>query len=62
MALSLAGVQGEIVVRVTDAVRTNEVVLRLQASKEMSLTLPMAPHSLAYIGTDLPDPIANYSA
>ena len=55
--LELCGVQGDIVVRVTDAAHTNECVLTVCAKGALSLTLPMAPHSFAYLGTDLPDPV-----
>lgn len=58
--LELSGVCGEIVVRMTDATHTNEVLMRLSAGEGIKLTLPMAPDSFAYVGTDLPDPIPTY--
>ena len=60
VALTLIGAQGEVVVRVTDAIRTNEVVMRLRVGQEMELVLPMASHSMVYIGTDLADPVPSY--
>ena len=58
--LELCGVQGEIVVRLTDAARTNEVLVRLSTDGALKLTLPMAPDAFAYVGTDLPDPTPTY--
>ena len=58
--LDLANACGDLVIRVTDATRTNERVLTLRAEGALALTLPMAPDSFAYIGTDLPDPVPTY--
>ena len=60
VTLTLTGVRGPICVRITDERRTNEKLLTLSAEGELTLTLPLAPQSFAYIGTDLPDPVANY--
>ena len=60
VTLSLTGVKGSIVIRVTDALHTNERIAELSAGDSLSLTLPLAPHSFVYVGTDLPDPIPQY--
>lgn len=60
--LELAGTHDGIVVRVTDAAYTDEVVMRLSTGESTTLTLPMSPDSFAYIGTDLPDPVPTYES
>ncbi len=57
--LELRGVQGAAAIRVTDATHTNERIMEL-SGQSLSLTLPMAPDSFAYVGTDLPDPAPTY--
>ena len=46
--------------RLTDADHTDAVIMKLVAGEVLTLTLPMEPDSFVYIGTDLPDPVANY--
>ena len=60
VTFDLSGVRGEIAVRLTDADHTDEVIMKLVAGEVLTLTLPMEPDSFVYIGTDLPDPVANY--
>ena len=62
VTLALSNVRGKLVARVTDATRTNEILFGVDADGTLSLTLPMAPHSLVYVGTDLPDPVPTYLA
>ncbi|MBQ8356915.1 MAG: hypothetical protein IJX39_03805 [Clostridia bacterium] len=62
VTLSLSGVRGSIIVRLTDADRSNERILELDAGATCQLRLSMRPDSFAYIGTDLPDPVPNDEA
>ena len=60
VTLTLSGVRGPICLRITDALRTNEKLMTLTAGADITLNLTLAPQSFAYIGTDLPDPVAGY--
>jgi hypothetical protein len=60
VTLSLSGVKGSVVIRLTDASHTNERIAELTAGNALTVTLPLAPHSFVYIGTDLPDPVPQY--
>ena len=60
LILTLEGVRSEQVIRLTDGIRTNEIVQRLPFAPTQSVKLQVPAQSILYIGTDLPDPIPTY--
>jgi hypothetical protein len=58
ITLELSGITTPICVRITDENHTDEKILTLASRGDMILTIPMAPQGFAYVGTDLPDPVA----
>jgi hypothetical protein len=58
ITLDLQGITTPVCVRITDETHTDERILTLTAQGNLTLTLPMAPQAFAYVGTDLPDPVA----
>ena len=60
VTLTLCGVTAPLSIRVTDEKHTDEKLMTLAANSDITLTLPLAPHSFVYIGTDLPDPVPTY--
>ena len=60
LILTLEGVRSEQVIRLTDGIRTNEIVQRIPFAPTQSVKLQMPAQSILYIGTDLPDPIPTY--
>jgi hypothetical protein len=58
ITLDLQGITTPVCVRITDETHTDERILALTAQGNLTLTLPMAPQAFAYVGTDLPDPVA----
>ena len=60
LSLTLEGMQGEAVARLTDGIHTNEIVQKLPSDKTQTVTLTVPAQSVLYVGTDLPDPIPTY--
>ena len=59
--LKLSGVQGALVVRLTDKTHTDEKITEIIPTKDsVSVMLGLKPHSFAYVGTDLEDPVPTY--
>ena len=60
LQLSLKGASGDLTVRVTDGIRTNEVLRVVCAEEAESFSVTLPPHSLLYVGTDLCDSTPTY--
>ena len=60
LTVMLDGIRGEQVIRLTDGIRTNEIIRRLPPDPMQTVKLQMPAQSVLYIGTDLPDPIPTY--
>jgi len=60
LQLSLKGCKTDIVLRLTDSLRTNEVIRKVLCEKSDHVSLFLPAQSFAYIGTDLPNPIPTY--
>ena len=60
LRLSLAGCRTDLVLRLTDPMRTNEVVRRILCEKSPHVSLFLPAQSFLYVGTDLPDPVPTY--
>jgi hypothetical protein len=58
VALELSGVTTPICIRLTDERHTDEKIMTLAITGDVTVTLPMAPQSFVYVGTDLADPEA----
>ena len=58
--LSLTGCRTDLVLRLTDPMRTNEVVRRILCEKSPHVSLFLPAQSFLYVGTDLPDPVPSY--
>ena len=59
--LKLSGVQGALAVRLTDKTHTDEKITEITPTKDsVSVMLGLKPHSFAYVGTDLEDPVPTY--
>ncbi|MBQ9099489.1 MAG: hypothetical protein IJY50_08710 [Clostridia bacterium] len=60
LTLALSGVKTDLVVRLTDPLRTNEIIHSVLAEKSNTVTLILPAQSFVYVGTDLPDPVPAY--
>ena len=58
--LSLTGCRTDLVLRLTDPMRTNEVVRRILCEKSPHVSLFLPAQSFLYVGTDLPDLVPTY--
>lgn len=59
LALTVKNAHGDMVVRLTDPIRTNEIIRTVKKGEEtLSLTIPA--DGFLYVGTDLPDPVPTY--
>ena len=61
VAFDLTGVKGALAVRMTDKEHTNAVMNEIEAGDSLRLTLTLPANSFVYVGTDLPDPVSEYT-
>lgn len=61
VTLRLAGVKHDLVVRLTDELHTNEIVMTISAAQSEAVSLILPAVSFAYVGTDLADSIPTYA-
>ena len=61
VTFDLTGITGAIVVRITDKEHTNAVMNEIEAGDSLRLTLTLPANSFVYVGTDLPDPVSEYT-
>jgi len=61
VTFDLNGIIGPLAVRLTDDIRTNEVINEIAAGERIKLKITLPANSFVYIGTDLPDPVSQYS-
>ena len=60
LSLSLRNARGNLVLRLTDNCRTNEVVRTVTPEEAEAIKICLPPQSFLYVGTDLPDPVPTY--
>ena len=60
LRLSLAGCGTDLVLQLTDPMRTNEVIRRVLCEKSEHVSLFLPAQSFLYAGTELPDPIPTF--
>ena len=60
LKLSLQNAATDVVIRLTDPVRTDSVIKTIPCENAHAVSLNLPAQSFAYIGTDLPDPVPTF--
>ena len=60
LSLSITGCKTDLVMRLTDPLRTNEIVKQIGIAESNAASLILPAQSFVYLGTDLPDPTPTF--